>query len=211
MLDGLGQGKIGPNALRPPVKTETAYRVDRGEGGGMVWIEYRRPGTAADTAPGWRFEVGDHEVRLISQWSEAEKPAPLLLNFDPQRCHVALLGLMNEDGSVRLPAVLHVPNQGSLRITSPAKRPVALGYDAASGRPGRSQLRQGDVSRRHRGQPRLEYRWEITAIYPSLSRTGRDPRLVGFQRNWLNILQPSPRARLLCQQHRQRSVRDLHV
>ena len=68
-IDGLGEGRIGPSALRPPVKTATAFRVERGEAGGMVWIEYRRPDTAADAPPGWRFEIGDHEVRLISRWS----------------------------------------------------------------------------------------------------------------------------------------------
>ena len=29
----------------------------------MVWIEYRCPNTAANTTPGWRFEVSEHEVR----------------------------------------------------------------------------------------------------------------------------------------------------
>lgn len=132
-LDGLGEGKTGANFLRAPAKAGTAYRVVWGEGEGVVWIEYRRQGTPADAAPGWRLEVGRRQGRLISQWSEAERPAPLAWNFDLQRCHAALLGLMNQDGSVALPALLHLPNQGSLRITSPANPRPALGYDTRQG------------------------------------------------------------------------------
>ena len=104
-----------------------------------------------------------------------------MLNFDPQRSHVALFGRMNEDGSVRLPAVLHVPNQGSVRITSPAKRPVALGYDSHQGDPDDAEFFvKVTFPAATAAEPRLEYRWEITAIYPSLSENGRDPRLSAF-------------------------------
>ena len=154
ILDGLGQGKIGPNALREPANTQAVYCVTRGKadatGGGRLWIEYRRQGTAADARPGWRLEAGDHEFRLISQWSEAEKPIALLLNFDAERCHATLLGLMNNDRTVNLPAVLHLPNQGSLRITATGPAAARPGLRRPSRRPGRRQLRQGDLSRRHR-------------------------------------------------------------
>jgi len=30
-------------------------------------VEYRRHGAAADTVPGWRFEIIEWEIRLISQ------------------------------------------------------------------------------------------------------------------------------------------------
>ena len=93
-VDGLGEGKAGPNALRPPVG-KNVLRATHGLQAGRAWIEYRRDGTPAETRPGWRFEIGERDIRLVSQWSPAEKPTPLLLNFDPERCHVALLGLMD--------------------------------------------------------------------------------------------------------------------
>ena len=37
---------------------------------------------------------------------------------------------MNDDGSVRLPALLHLPDHGTFRITSIAGKGLALGYDA---------------------------------------------------------------------------------
>ena len=45
--------------------------------------------------------------------------------------------------------------------------------------------------------PRVEYRWEATAIYPKLKGIENDPRFNGFRRNWLNILQVNPRLGVL--------------
>ena len=126
VLDGLGEGKFGPNALRPAPTSESPCQVARGDRNDRIWIDYRRSRTDAGRAPGWRFEIGDREIRLISQWSKAERPVPLVLNFDPQRRHVALLGRMDKACSVRLPAILHVPNQGSLRITTPGRFSLCL-------------------------------------------------------------------------------------
>ncbi len=199
VFDGLGEAKPGPNALRPPAGNDV-YRATRGVQDGRAWVEYRREGTAAEAPPGWRFEIGDSRLRLISEWSPAEKPRPLVFNFDPERCHVTLLGLMDDDGSVRLPAVLHFPNQGSLRITTTARKPVLLGYDARRGEPlASAELNFVKITfpAASHSRPRLEYRCQITAISPPLGKHEKAPELHGFQRNWLNGLQLSPRWRRL--------------
>jgi hypothetical protein len=179
VLDGLGQGKMGPNALREPAKTPAVYCVTQGKaeatGGGRVWIEYRRQGTAADARPGWRLEAGDHDFRLISHWSEVERPRPLLLNFDAERCHATLLGLMNKDRTVNLPAVLHLPNQGSLRITATGPTEPTLGYDAHRGDPEDANFVKVTFPAATVAQPRVEYRCQVTAIYPSLGKSDKDP------------------------------------
>ena len=121
----------------------------------------------------------------------------LLLNFDAERCHATLLGLMNNDRTVNLPAVLHLPNQGSLRITATGPAEPALGYDAHRGDPEDANFVKVTFPAATLAQPRVEYRCEVTAIYPSLGKHDKDPRLSGFQRNWLNILQLSPHYRVL--------------
>ena len=150
VFDGLGKAKPGPNALRPPAGNNV-YRATRGVQDGRAWVEYRREGTAAEAPPGWRFEIGDSRLRLISEWSPAEKPRPLVFNFDPERCHVTLLGLMDDNGSVRLPACSIFPankvrakfhdrqEAGLARLQRPARR--AAGF-------GQTQLREDHVSRR---------------------------------------------------------------
>ena len=118
-----------------------------------------------------------------------------MFNFDPERGHVTLLGLMGEAGSVRLPAVLSFPNQGVLRITGMPL--AALGYDAARGDPDEANFVTVTFPPATVDQPRLEYRFEVTAIYPSLRGIDGDRRFDGFRRNWLNIIQLSPRFRAL--------------
>ena len=55
-----------------------------------------------------------------------------VLHFDPRLAHPTLLGFTNPSGSVRLPAILHIPGQGTLRITaSGPKDDVLVGYAAS--------------------------------------------------------------------------------
>ena len=143
-----------------------------------------------------------------------------MFNFDPERGHVTLLGLMGEAGSVRLPAVLSFPNQGvcahyrnavgkrgqapyvhsTLRaVPANGACPLfpALGYDAARGDPDEANFVTVTFPPATVDQPRLEYRFEVTAIYPSLRGIDGDRRFDGFRRNWLNIIQLNPRFRAL--------------
>ena len=152
VFDGLGEAKPGPNALRPPAGNDV-YRATRGVQDGGAWVEYRRAGHGGRGAA----RAGDLRSATANSVSfrsgrAAEKPRPLLLNFDAERCHVTLLGLMNDDGTVRLPAVL-APPQSRLAAhhddRQAAGRCWATTPIAASRGFGRTQLRQGHVSRRH--------------------------------------------------------------
>jgi hypothetical protein len=204
VVDGLGQNKVGLNALRAPGKTDVAYVMSLGvptaasnAGKDEAWVSYWRRDAGLETPPGWAIVIGEREIWLISQWSEIQKPEPVLLNFDSELAHPALLGQMNKDGSIQLPAVLHIPNQGSLRITTPDKTPLSLGYDAHRGDPAEANFIKVTFPPASKDRPRVEYRCKVTAICPSLSKAGDSEKLIGYQRNWLNIIQPHPRLRLL--------------
>ena len=192
-VDSLGLGKGGTNALQVSAGNAAPFQARRTGGNGLT-VEYRRPGTAASARPGWRFEVASQSVRLISQWSETEKPEPLAFEFDPRRCHVTLLGNANEDGSIQLPAVLHLPDQGSFRIRAVDAAGAVLRYDARRAGVGYVKVTFPPATK---ARPRMEYHWEVAAIYPKIASLERDPRFNGFRRNWLNIFQLNPRLRVL--------------
>jgi hypothetical protein len=118
----------------------------------------------------------------------------VVLEFDPRRCHATLLGIINPDSSVRLPALLHLPDQGSFRITSHGARKPVLSCDAR--RAGDGYVRIGFPPATP-AEPRIEYRWEVVAIHPKLAGIEGDRRFDGFRRNWLNIFQINPRLRVL--------------
>ncbi|MEI6606043.1 MAG: hypothetical protein WCP35_12080, partial [Verrucomicrobiota bacterium] len=139
------------------------------------------------------------EIRLISHWDAANKPQPVTIQFDPRKCHPTLLGEIDPDSSVRLPAVLHFPDQGSLRITASAGKNLRLGFDAS--RPNWVNGPNGDIrvtfpaATADRSQ--IEYRCEVTSIHPTVAALEQDPQFNGFRRNWLNTLQLNPRQRVL--------------
>jgi hypothetical protein len=192
-VDSLGLKEWGENALRAPGPSSTPFQV-RCQTNSVLSLEYSRSAKTAAGQAGWRIETSERSLRLLSRWSEAERPEPLVFEFDPHRCHVTLLGLFNDDGSIRLPALMHFPDQGSFRITAAGAQDLALGYDAR--RAGQAYIRV-TFPPATLAHPRIDYRWEVAAIHPKLPAFEKDPRLNGFRRNWLNVLQLSPGLRVL--------------
>ncbi len=189
-VDSLGLGQFQPSALRPPAAAPRPTTVKRiGTN-----LEYRRQGLADSAHARWTFQLGDHGLMFVSRWSEDDPPEPVVLEFDPHLCYATLLGRINSDGSVRLPALLHLPDQGTFRITATDWKGAALGYDARRLGKGYVRVTLPPATSERR---QVEYRWEVAAIYPPLAAADGDPRFNGFRRNWLDILQLNPRLRAL--------------
>jgi hypothetical protein len=156
-------------------------------------------GAPSGSPPAWTFEFSAHEIHLHSSYSRENPPPSLVLTFNPHINHATLLGLLNDDGSVRLPALLHLPDQGTFRITSSAGQGLALGYDALRYPEDRQADDYVQVSfpAASAAQPQIDYTWEVVAIHPAVPKLEGDPRFDGFRRNWLNIFQLNPRLRVL--------------
>jgi hypothetical protein len=195
-VDSLGKSQLSANPLRPPARAETAYQV-RHVGD---TFEYRPSGASAAAPPAWTFQFSARQILLRSRFAAGNPPPPLVLNFNPHLNHATVLGLINEDSSVRLPALLHLPDLGTFRITSSAGRNLALGYDAlryGGGRQAEDYVRV-TFPAATAALPQVDYALDVVAIYPlSPAAPAGDPRFDGFRRNWLNIFQLNPRARVL--------------
>lgn len=192
-VDSLGLGKTAANAIRQPKAAAGGFAVKHGEGS-PVWVEYRLAGAAESAPPPWRFELREKEIQLITQWDADHPGSPLNLGFDPLQCHATLLGMIDSDSCVRLPAILHLPDQGSFRITATGGGNVRLGYDASRAGDGYIRVTFPAATA---AEPRIEYRLEATTIYPPVAGIEEDSRFNGFRRNWLNTLQLNPRMRVL--------------
>lgn len=186
-LDSLGKEHFPLVALRPPGKVLRPVQA-RQQGSR---VEYRDPKAAVEAPPRWAIEVDDNAVVLESHWTPGDEPEPMVLNFDNRVCHVTLLGLMETNGAIHLPAIMHFPDQGSFRISAGPGDHTALGYAAG-----------GDnvavtFPPAAKDRPVVRYRLETVAIYPASPGIEADPRFDGFRRDWLNIFQISPRWRTL--------------
>ncbi len=195
VVDSLGKKKLDSNPLRPPAAIPTQYEVTHAG----PRIEYRPAGSSRSLLPVWTFEFSEKFIHLTSNYSPAAPPPALLLNIDVNINRATLLGLMNADQTVRLPALLHMPVQGTLRITSPEEKALALGYDAW-----RHPIGQRDKDfvkvtfpAASAPQPHISYMLEVVAIYPDVPGINADPRFDGFRRGWLNIFQINPRVGVL--------------
>ena len=194
-VDSLGKEHFPQVTMRAPAKPWPEVQAIRHG----AWIEYRLPGNPGSGPPRWALKIGRQEIQLESRWSAVDPPEPLVLEAENSACHVTLLGHLEPDGSVQLPAIMHFPDQGSFRISATPKAVKALGYATGPGDMGANQAKAVKITfpGATREIPVVKYRWEVVAIHPKVAAIGADARFDGFRRNWLNILQLSPHWRML--------------
>ena len=188
VVDSLGQGKLGAN----PVLLETnATEAVRFEASGPGKFRYRT--MAGGIA--WRINCWEKVITLESEFSGGEALPALGLRFNQKLNHATLLGLMKPgERTMPLPCVLHLPDMGSVRITS--DRPgLALDYDAR--RYVKPPFVRVAFPAATAAQPKVRYRLEVAAIYPRLKGIENNPRYDGFRRDFLNIFQINPRVQML--------------
>jgi hypothetical protein len=190
-VDSLGKGKVQQDVLSADTPSGAAYSVAHGETPGGVSVRYSREAAASGSDPEWAFEAGDHAIHMTSRWSKEGRQEPLTISFNTHSCYATLLGLFNDKGDIALPAVLHLPGFGSLRLTSGGRRDPTLGYSSGPGWV-RITFPAADEA-----NPRVEYSWEVASISPDVPATANDPAYDGFRRNWLNIFQLNPNRRVL--------------
>jgi hypothetical protein len=185
-VDSLGKGKLQSNLLHTPAAPAKAYRV-------------RQTGSATDyllgEVPVWSIEFSDKQIRLRSRWSAQAAPAPFEISIDPRVCHATLLGRISEDGSVRLPAVLHMPDHGTLRIQTAAVSSISLPYDASRGKEG--YWVKVAFPPATPALPQIEYVLDVVSIHPGPAAVEQDPRFDGYRRNFISIFQLNPRFKVL--------------
>jgi Bacterial alpha-L-rhamnosidase 6 hairpin glycosidase domain len=194
-VDSLGKEQFPLVRLRPPTGPRRAVEATcHGQR-----VEYRRPGAGKSAPVRWAIELEEKGLRLESRWSAQDPPEPLVLDFENSLCHVTLLGVMEADGAIRLPAVAHFPDQGTFRISTVPSTIKTLGYGTPPGDMAANQAKTVTMTfaAATREHPTVSYRWEVVAIHPKVAGIGGDARFDGFRRNWLNILQVSPHWRML--------------
>jgi hypothetical protein len=184
-VDSLGKEHFPLVIINPPTKpsrpTEANCRGSR--------VEYRAPGAAPSKPARWTIEVKKREILLISHWSADDPPEPLVLAANTDVSHVTLLGLMETNGSVQLPAIMHFPDQGTFRISAEPSSVKSLGYAAKYA----SKVVQITFPGATQENPTVKYRWQVVAIHPPVAGIRSDARFDGFRRDWLNIFQLTTR------------------
>ena len=185
-VDGLGKGRRGPNSVS--AKSSTAgFKSSSFTSGKDLRVEYRSNIVENDTVPEWTVEFSSKRIVLTSEWSPIFDPVPMLFYFVLPQVHTTLLGVVRKSNLVALPALLHFPGQGSVRITTNVPD-IGLTYQSTWHQPNVTLTFPG-ATFEHK---RVVYTLDVTAIYPDLPGIADDVRFDAFRRNWLNILQMNP-------------------
>ncbi|HEY4415518.1 MAG TPA: family 20 glycosylhydrolase [Verrucomicrobiae bacterium] len=184
-VDSLGKAHFPLATINPPAGSPMLTRaIQRG-----ARVEYRRPGADGSESPRWAIEIKTNEIELESHWSASDPPEPLELNINNSLCHATLLGLMETNGSIQLPAILHFPDQGSFRISAEPQGVKSLGYTAPEHQAKVVQITFPGATQEN---PAVKYHWKVVSIHPAIPALETDARFDGFRRDWLNIFQLSP-------------------
>ena len=192
-VDSLGQGKVVENPILPPEPIgNTAIKFEADDG---TRFTYRLPTANGKLMPVWRVNVREKTLTLRSEYFAGTQSLPFVFCFSQKSNHATLLGLMEPgDRRMSLPCVLHLPDMGSVRITSNV-RDAKLGYDARRSVP--TPFVRVEFPPATARQGAVEYQLIVTAIYPKIRGIEKNPLYDGVRRGWLNMFQVNPRVQML--------------
>ena len=191
-VDSLGQGHVSQNPAFVENQPAQPWQIQKL---GAKHLACRPANAGPKSPPAWEFEFSEKAFLIRSRFVESQPTLPLVLTFNQRSNHATLLGLMApREQRVLLPAVLHLPDMGSVRITTDTPG-WKLDCDARRNVP--QPFVRISFPPANRSTPRVEYRCEVTAIYPPLKGIEKDPLFDGFRRSYLNMLQVNPRLQML--------------
>jgi hypothetical protein len=188
-IDALKRGTFRPSPIADPGPSSLQYTVSARGG----WIRYALSSDPEHAV--WEMQCEGDTLRMRSIFQPDEEPHDLTWRFDPDIVHATLLGRVTPQGDIALPAVLHLPGMGSLRIRLEGSGSGSLHY-AAHRRP--DSFVSVTFPAATAEHTLLEYTLETAAIFPAIPgvKPG-DARFDGFRRDWLDVLQLNAELHLL--------------
>jgi hypothetical protein len=191
-VDGLGKGRRGAN-ITASDKSVGGYKATVSDLSRARRVEYRPLAAPNDSPAAWTFEFDGSRIVLTSNWSVAFAASPIVFHFDLKQVHSTVLGVIRKDKLLALPALMHFPGQGSLRLNSSVPD-AGLTYSSlrTRNRTNYDETAMLSLPAASAEQKRIVYTLDATAIYPHIRGIENDSRFDPFRRNWLNILQLNP-------------------
>jgi Bacterial alpha-L-rhamnosidase 6 hairpin glycosidase domain len=179
-IDSLLKNSFRPSPLIDPDGQAIPYSVSSQDG----WARYAFPSHPDHIA--WQMRTDGDRLVMRSVFQADAPPQDITLKFDPNVTHATLLGHVTPSGDIALPAVLHLPGMGSMRISVSGNDGAVLHYDA---RRAPEQFVKVVFPAANSQHPTVEYSLQTAAIYPAVPGIENDPRYDGFRRDFLDIFQ----------------------
>ncbi len=188
-VDAIGNSKLGHNTIQWKPYVDTGqYKLNQRSDNQVDICEKGSSHRAI-----WKFDFNEKEFTITSNYQEGNKTKSLDFRFGKKLNHTTLLGIMAGKNQTRLPALLHFPDMGTLRLDA-GSRDVAVGYDA-SRKEGANYISVGLPGATSARTP-VRYTFTAVSVYPSFEGVEKE-KFTGFRRNYLNLYQINPRLQVL--------------
>lgn len=188
-IDSLKQGIFRPSPIIDPAPPPVEYTVTAKDG----WVRYAL--SSDPEHPVWEMRCEGDTLRMRSIFRSSGQPdgppngaaRDVTWTFNPDVSHATLLGRFTPEGDIALPAVMHLPGMGSLRIHAKGSGAAVLHYHSRK-RP--SPFVAVTFPAATAEQKLVEYTLQTAAIFPAIpGMEPTDPRFDGFRRAWLDVFQ----------------------
>lgn len=144
--------------------------------------------------PVWEVLIKENSFVLTSNYIKGAEE-PFMINLNQHENHATLLGIMKgEDGKVTLPAILHLPDMGTLRVTCNIPNQAV---DYSSKRFIDNPYVNIHFPAAVASMPKIEYHFEVVTIHPQVKEIASDARYDCFRKNFISIFQLNPFLKIL--------------
>ncbi len=187
-IDSLGKKKLANNIiLHNDIKEAYTSLLSNDK------TSYRLASQAINELPVWEIKTENSSFTLSSNYHAAHQQA-FIFNVEQHANHATLLGVINDEQEVSLPAVLHFPDMGTLRVVCNVSG-IKVKYSSQRfiEHPFvKIEFPPADIN-----SQKIEYHFEVVAIHPEIKGIRNDERYDCFRRNFISIFQLNPLLKIL--------------
>ncbi|MEP6950021.1 MAG: hypothetical protein ABI863_12125 [Ginsengibacter sp.] len=188
-IDSLGKNNLKTNIiLHEDIKQVYTTSIQKNK------TSYGLTSQTIRELPVWQVTTKRSSFTLCTNFDAAHQE-PFLFNIEQHANHATLLGMINgTDGAVSLPAILHFPDMGTLRVTCNIPG-IAVQYSS------QRFIEYPFVKIRFPAASlsfkKIEYYFETVTIHPEVRGIENDERYDCFRKNFISIFQLNPLLKIL--------------
>lgn len=188
-IDSLGKNKLQQNtALATATTTQLKYTSKQSGNTTLYQLIGHK------NKPAWKFTQHEKSFSIAAEYIDGHTD-PFVINFNQHENHATLLGLIKgPDAKVSLPAILHLPDMGSLQVTCNVPGQT-LAY--SSQRFIEFPFVKIELPAATAENKKIEYQFTVVTIYPDLPGLPTDDRYDCFRKNFISIFQVNPFLKIL--------------
>lgn len=188
-IDSLGKNNLKANIiLHDDIKQVYTTSVHNNK------TSYRLSSQAINELPVWEVTTKRSSFILSAAYCASYQQS-FIFNVEQNANHATLLGMINgTDGAVTLPAILHFPDMGTLRVTCNIPG-MTVQYSS------QRFIEHPFVKIQFRAATslfqKIEYHFEVVTIHPEIKGIESDERYDCFRKNFISIFQLNPLLKIL--------------